>query len=128
MPNHPAAGKNPLRAGLGRSLSGGKEEIEETCAVVTYPDRPIANPMIVLSEEFDDHALLFDPDSGRVLGLNPVSVFIGKRLDGNHTHGDILTELKETFENVPVDAEEHLAEFLRNLTDRGFVGYESAES
>jgi len=95
--------------------------------VVTHPERPIANPMIVLREEFDDHALLFDPDSGRVLGLNPVSVFIWKRLDGNHTHGDILTELKEAFDGVPVDAEEHLAEFLRNLTDRGFVGYESAE-
>ena len=48
-------------------------------------DRPIANPLSVLREEFDDWALLFDPDSGKVVGLNPVSVFIWKRLDGNHT-------------------------------------------
>ena len=95
--------------------------------MVIHPDRPIANPMIVLREEFDDHALLFDPDSGRVLGLNPVSVFIWKRLDGNHTQDDILTELREAFDDVPGDAREHLAEFLRNLTDRGFVGYEPAE-
>ena len=86
-------------------------------------DRPIANPLSVLHEEFDDWALLFDPDSGKVVGLNPVSVFIWKRLDGNHTQGEILTELRDHFESVPEEAEEHLKEFVR-LAERGFVGFE----
>ena len=28
-------------------------------------DKPIANPLIVLREEFDDRAILFDPDTGK---------------------------------------------------------------
>ena len=31
---------------------------------MTHEDKPIANPLIVLREEFDDWAILFDPDSG----------------------------------------------------------------
>ncbi len=87
-------------------------------------DRPIANPLTVLREEFDEWALLFDPDSGKVLGLNPVSVFIWKRLDGNHTEGEILLELQDQFENVPEEAGAHLKEFVQGLAARGFVGYE----
>ncbi len=87
-------------------------------------DKPIANPLAVLREEFDEWALLFDPDSGSVVGLNPVSVFIWKRLDGNHTHAEILGELKDHFENVPDEVEEHLKGFVQGLVERGFVGYE----
>jgi SynChlorMet cassette protein ScmD len=87
-------------------------------------DTPIANPSAVLREEFDEWALLFDPDTGSVVGLNPVSVFIWKRLDGNHTHADILGELKDHFENVPEEAEEHVKGFVEDLVERGFAGYE----
>jgi len=87
-------------------------------------DRPIANPLIVLREEFDDWALLFDPDTGKVVGLNPVSVFIWKRLDGHHTQGEILIELRDYFESVPEEAEVHLTEFVQGLEERGFVGFE----
>ena len=45
-------------------------------------NNPLANPSLVLREEFDDWAVLFDPDTGDSFGLNPVSVFIFKRLDG----------------------------------------------
>jgi SynChlorMet cassette protein ScmD len=87
-------------------------------------DRPIANPLSVLREEFDDWALLFDPDTGQVVGLNPVSVFIWKRLDGHHTQSEILIELRDHFERVPEEAEEHLKEFVQGLVERGFVGFE----
>ena len=46
------------------------------------PPPLIANPLMVLREEFDDWALLFDPDTSHSYGLNQVSVFIYKRLDG----------------------------------------------
>jgi SynChlorMet cassette protein ScmD len=103
-------------------------QAEEAPTVKTDIARPIANPMIVLREEFDDHALLFDPDSGRVLGLNPVGVFIWKRLDGTRTRDDIVKELGEAYDETPADAAEDLAGFLQRLEDRGFVGYERPAS
>ncbi len=86
--------------------------------------KPIANSLLVLREEFDDWAILFDPDSGTGVGLNPVSVFIWKRLDGDHTQEEIHRELQEHFESVPEDAGEHVAEFIEELVRRGFAGYE----
>jgi SynChlorMet cassette protein ScmD len=85
---------------------------------------PVANSMLVLREEFDDWAVLFDPDSGDAFGLNPVGVFIWKRLDGHHTRSDILRELKEDCDNVPEDVEFHVEEFVQDLVRRGFAGYE----
>ena len=91
---------------------------------MSQPAYPVANANMVLREEFDDWAVLFDPDSGDAFGMNPVGVFIWKRLDGSHTRDDILTELREECENVPGDADAHLNEFIDDLTKRGFVGYE----
>jgi len=90
--------------------------------------RPIANFNLVLREEFDDWAILFDPDSGDGFGLNPVSVFVWKRLDGEHTQRQILDNIKEHFDNVPADADSHLQEFIQDLLNRGFAGYEISKA
>ncbi len=87
-------------------------------------DNPVANSIMVLREEFDDWAVLFDPDSGNAFGLNPVGVFVWKRLDGSHTQADILQQLRENCDNVPEDVESHIEEFVQDLVRRGFVGYE----
>lgn len=87
-------------------------------------DKPIANPLIVLREEFDDWAILFDPDSGHAFGLNPVSVFIWQRLDGNHTVADILAEMQDQFQDVPSEAEAHIQEFIEDLKSKGLAGYQ----
>ncbi len=86
---------------------------------------PIANPQILLREEFDDWAVLFDPDSGDAFGLNPVSVFIWKLLDGTHNDKDILKKLRENCKNVPEEAESDIKEFVNDLVERGFAGYET---
>ena len=75
-------------------------------------DKPIANPMLVFREEFDDWAILFDPDTGDGFGLNPVSVFIWKRLDGKHTIQDILMELRKSCEDMPDNAEQEVNDAL----------------
>ncbi len=87
-------------------------------------NKPVANPELVLREEFDDWAILFDPDTGDGFGLNPVSVYIWKLLDGRHSEEDILRELSGAFDDVPHDADVHLSEFVKDLANRGFVGYE----
>lgn len=88
----------------------------------TFPSL-IANPVIVLREEFDDWAVLFDPDSSQSYGLNPVSVFIYKRLDGKHSFGDIMKELREACPDAPEDAEGIVQNFLDDLVDKGLAGY-----
>ena len=87
-------------------------------------NNPIANPLLVLREEFDDWAVLFDPDTGDSFGLNPVSVFIFKRLDGKHTLEDIMKELRIECKNAPEDAEKYVRDFIADLTKRGMAGYE----
>jgi len=77
--------------------------------VVMQSEKPIANPLIVLREEFDDWAILFDPDTGDAFGLNPIGV---------------LKDLQEGYEDVPEEAEGDLQEFIEDLVQRGLVGYE----
>jgi SynChlorMet cassette protein ScmD len=91
---------------------------------VATRSKPVTNSRLILREEFDDWAILFDPDSGRGFGLNPVSVFIWRRLDGNHTEDDIVAELMENCEEVPEHAGDDVREFIDELVRLGFVGYE----
>lgn len=91
---------------------------------MTDKTNPVANSLLVLREEFDDWAVLFNPDSGDAFGLNPVGVFIWKRLDGQHSEAAILEELAGQCENVPEDAAGHIKEFVEDLVTRGFAGYE----
>ena len=100
----------------------GRNPLKESYLVTT--DKPIANPLIVLREEFDDWAVLFDPDTGHVFGINPISVFVWQRLDGNHTIQEILSEIMDTYRDVPPEAENHLREFVNNLLQHGLAGYE----
>lgn len=89
--------------------------------------RPLSNPLLVLREEFDDWAVLFDPDSGNAFGLNPIGVFVWKRLDGRHTIQDILSELRENCQDIPDEASDHLKEFVQSLVEQGLAGYEIKE-
>ena len=91
---------------------------------MSQANNPIANPLIVLREEFDDWAILFDPDTGDAFGLNPIGVYIWKRLDGNHSAEDILQDLREGYEDVPEEVEGDLQEFIDHLVQRGLAGYE----
>lgn len=85
---------------------------------------PIANSMVVFREEFDDWAVLFDPDSNETFGLNPVSAYIWKKLDGKHNKESILNSLRKECDEVPNDASKHIDEFLVDLEKRGLIGFE----
>lgn len=88
--------------------------------------KPVANPLIVLREEFDDWAILFDPDTGNAFGLNPTGVFVWKLLDGRHSIDDISAKLRESAEDVPEEVNDHLHEFVSDLEKQGLVGFEAA--
>ena len=91
------------------------------------PEKPIANPVVVLREEFDDWAVLFNPDNAQAVGINPVGVAIWKLMDGERNLEKIVAEVKDCFEDVPETAFEEVIAFVSNLAESGFVGYELQE-
>ncbi len=59
---------------------------------------PIANPVAVLREEFDDWAVLFNPDTADAVGVNPVGVAIWKLMDGRRSVDEIAARVAEQFD------------------------------
>jgi len=82
---------------------------------------PRANPLVVLREEADNWAILFQPDTGESFAIDPVAVFIWKRLDGRHTLDAIVAALRDHWEDVPEEAEEHCRSFIEDLIQRGLA-------
>ena len=87
-------------------------------------EKPIANPLIVLREEFDDWAILFDPETGRGFGLNPTGVLLWKQLDGGHTLDALLQKIRAHADVVPEDVSDHIGAFVDALTAEGLAGFE----
>ena len=85
---------------------------------------PIAKSNIVLREEFDDWAILFDPDSGDAFGLNPTSVLIWKAMNGKNSVAEIVKQVEQKCTGIPQEASNHVQNFVKELSDKGFVGFE----
>ena len=85
-------------------------------------DKFKTNPNIVLREEYDDWAVLFDPDTGKTCGLSPTGVFIWKQLDGSKGKDDILQALASVCEeDLPENAADDYDKFLEQLLESGLV-------
>ena len=87
-------------------------------------DRPIAIPVVVLREEFDDCAILFNPDTADAVGFNAVGVAVWKLMDGKRSLKDIVCEIRNSFEDTPDAASEEITAFVSTLAENGFVGLE----
>lgn len=89
-------------------------------------NKPIANQMVILREEFDDWAILFDPDTADGYTIDPVAVFIWKKLDGRHTAQDIAKELKKNSDDAPEldELTADVIEYIEDLVAKGLAGYE----
>ncbi|MFA6444079.1 MAG: PqqD family peptide modification chaperone [Sterolibacterium sp.] len=86
--------------------------------------RPIANPIVVLRVEFDDWAVLFNPDTAAAVGINPVGVAVWRGMDGKSGIEEIVAEINRNFEEVSTDALEEISEFVGVLAEQGFVGFD----
>ncbi len=81
-----------------------------------------SNPNIVLREEYDDWAVLFDPDTGKTCGVSPTGVFIWKQLDGSKTKDDILQALGDICDtDLPTEASDDYDKFIEQLLESGLV-------
>jgi SynChlorMet cassette protein ScmD len=78
----------------------------------------------VLREEFDDWAVLFNPDTGRGFGLSPTGVYVWKLLDGKHSINEMLEALTRNALNVPVEATDHLIAFVEELSQYGLAAHD----
>ena len=87
-------------------------------------NKPIANPVVVLREEFDDWAILFNPDTAAAVGINPVGVSVWKSMNGQKSLQEIYLEIETGFSDVPESAREELCDFVGKLTEQGYAGYE----
>lgn len=87
-------------------------------------DKPIANPTVVLREEFDDWAVLFNPDTADAIGTNPVGVAVWKQLDGKKEISQIVSEIKNNFDECPATITDEISDFIKKLSEKGFVGAE----
>ena len=85
--------------------------------------KTLANPAVVLREEFDDWAILFDQDVINAYGVNPIGVIIWKCLDGKHSVQDIKRVVCERCKNVPEDATNHIQGFIDMLIEHSLAGY-----
>lgn len=84
-------------------------------------DKPLVNPIAVLREEFDDWAVLFNPDTAEAVGTNPVGVFIWKMMDGKKSIEEIAQAVKEQYGDVPESVASEVGTFVDNLKKRGFI-------
>ncbi len=89
--------------------------------------KPVSNPYVVLREEFDDWAILFDPDTGRGFGLSPTGVYVWKLLDGKHSVSGMFAALCRDVPNVPREAEEHLLTFVEELAQHALAAYKTEQ-
>jgi SynChlorMet cassette protein ScmD len=90
--------------------------------------KPLANPIVVLRKEFDDWAVLFNPDTAEAVGVNPVGVAIWELLTGKNSISEITSQVNESFADVPGSAAKEIKTFIEDLTERGFVGSELESS
>ncbi len=92
-------------------------------------EKPIANPHVVLREEFDDWAVLFNPDADlgyAGFGLNPTGVHLWKLLDGEHALDDLVDEIARFSESVPEESRDHIRAFVDTLALKGLAAYGNA--
>jgi SynChlorMet cassette protein ScmD len=94
---------------------------------VKNDEKPTVNPLVVLREEFDDWAVLFDPDSGNAFGLSPTGVYLWKHLDGKHTLDALLQKIRNHADNAPEGISDHIKAFVDELVAEGLAGFDSTE-
>ncbi|MFQ5615139.1 MAG: PqqD family peptide modification chaperone [Anaerolineales bacterium] len=86
--------------------------------------RPITNPVVIFKEQIDNWAVLINLDTAASVALNPTGVVIWKMVDKNRNVSEIVTAVKNHFNNAPDTVADDVASLLGELAEGGFVGYE----
>jgi SynChlorMet cassette protein ScmD len=87
-------------------------------------EKLIPNPVAVLREEFDDWAILFNPDTAEAVGLNPVGVAVWKLIDGKRSIVEISASVAEQYDQTPPTLIDEVRKYVEDLSAHGFLGHE----
>lgn len=93
----------------------------EISGVVSGDKVLMKKDQVVIREEFDDWALLFDPDTGVICGVNPVGVQVWKMIDGKRTVQDISRMVRDSFPDAPDTVEDDVTAFMKEITGKGYA-------
>jgi hypothetical protein len=81
------------------------------------------NPDVVVKEEDEDGALVFNPDTDQIRVLNPTGFHIWKLCDGSRDLSGITSAVQESFDQVPEDGvTDQVKAFVDDMVDAGFIG------
>jgi SynChlorMet cassette radical SAM/SPASM protein ScmE len=84
-------------------------------------DRVAAKVGVVLREEWPDRGLLFDPGTGREVGVDPVGSWVWRLLDGSRDLEALVAGVRAEFAGVPAGAGADVAAFVAELCERGLA-------
>ena len=96
--------------------------MSESAQEITMETKLMVNTNLVLREEGDEGALLYDPDTGAVRILNLTAVAIWKLLEAERTVSEVIRTLKEQFDGLDGEAEEQVLQMVRELQRLGALG------
>ena len=85
--------------------------------------RYIRNPDVVLREEDEDGALLFNPDTNQIRVLNISGLFVWRLCDGSHDLRGLVAAVEEAFDEVPEgEVTGQVEEYVDGMVAAGFIG------
>ena len=85
--------------------------------------RYLANPDVSCREEGSDGALLFNPDTDKVLVVNPTGLLIWQTLQEPHRLAEVVAALEAQCTGVPAaEVQDDVREFVAQLQASGFAG------
>ena len=83
----------------------------------------LRNPDVVLREEDEDGALLFNPDTNDVKAVNTTALFIWEHCDGTADLASIVAAVQESFDDAPEDQlQAQVQACIEALLGSGFIG------
>ena len=95
----------------------------------TETSRYLRNPDVVLREEDQDGALLFNPDTSQMKVINHTALFIWQKCDGSVDLAAIATSMSEVFDEVLTEqVTSQIITFLDEMLADGFIGILETQS
>jgi|ADurb_Leu_03_Slu_FD_contig_123_12439_length_2292_multi_4_in_2_out_0_2 SynChlorMet cassette protein ScmD len=83
----------------------------------------LANPEVVLREEFDNAHILFNAATGAMFGINAIGVLVWNHLDGRHSLDDLVEIVAAHCEAPPPETKSHIEAFIRAVLELGLAGH-----
>ena len=82
-------------------------------------------PNVVLREEADEWGVLFDPDTGNSVALNPTAITMFKAMQKFQDAESVAAAIHQEYDEVPETLNEDIAELVETLAQDGFIGFEN---